>query len=96
MNYITREEASAVLQTLIDSDILDEDLESALEEIKLCIEEECAGYHCWGASDEFDELSVAYREDMWTDELKAKLRSIHDKHSFTPAPYEVDYFKMKE
>ncbi len=81
----TRAEAVATLYELIDSGVLSEDLTSALELIARCIEEEDAETHLgvflWGAKDDdWVELFVAHREDLWTDELEAKVQAIYDKY----------------
>lgn len=89
-NIITRDEACVALRAIIESDILNDDLENALEDILNCIESEKNGYHCWGGDTDFFELFIAHRSDLFTDELKAKLQSIHEKYSFVPAPYEKD------
>lgn len=93
---ITREKAFEVLSDLLDSGILDGEIEKSLQEIMFCIEQEQLGYHCWGGDDDIYNLHVAYRVDLITDELKAELQAIHDKYSFTPAPYEAEQFKEIE
>lgn len=96
--YITRQEAINVIYNvineilpLVEDDFTQEDLEEYegyLQEIASCIEHECKGLHTWGAEEEVMELFIAYREDLWTDELKQRLGAINEKHSFKPAPYE--------
>lgn len=93
--YITRNEAIDVLYCLINSGILDDELEAEIEEIACCIEKENEGYHLWGADAEVGELFVARRQDQWTDELVSHLREIHDKYSFTPAPFERAEFEER-
>lgn len=90
MSYITRDEAIEVLQTMVNSDILDEDLENDLEEIITCIQSEDEGYHIWGADEEVGKLFTSYRTDLVTPELEEELNAISDKYSFTPAPYEAE------
>lgn len=89
-NYITRDEAIDVLQTLVNSDILEEDLEEDIEEIITCIQSEDEGYHIWGADEEAEKLFTSYRTDLITPELEEELNAISDKYSFTPAPYEAE------
>lgn len=90
---ITREEAIDALIQLENSDILDDSIIEQVSEIRMCLEHERQGYHGWGADDDFDKLFVAYREDLWTDELKAECAEISKKYSFTPAPFEAEELK---
>jgi len=90
---ITRDEACVALRAVIDSDILNDDLENALEDIFNCIKSEEDGYHCWGGDIDFFELYIAHRSDLYIDELKEKLRAVHEKYSFVPAPYEKEEFE---
>ena len=89
--FIARSEAVSVLSALIDSDILSEEIEDALQDIMFCIEQEQLGYHCWGGENELVELFSSY--SLWTDELNERVQAIHDKYSFTPAPYEAEELK---
>lgn len=91
--FITRSEAVSVLSALIDSGILSDEIEDALQDIMFCIEQEQLGYHCWGGENELVELFTSHRADLWTDELKEKVQAIHNKYSFTPAPYEAEELK---
>ena len=93
--YITRNEAVDTLYMLVNSDILDDDLRDKIEEIANCIEKENLGYSLWGAEEDATELFVARREDLWTDELKERLAEIHNKYSFTPAPFERADFEER-
>lgn len=87
---INRDDAIEVLRNLTESDILSEEIEEKLEQIILCIEEEQDGRHIWGAtSDDWTELHIAYRSDLWTDDLAMKMENICQKYSFVPAPYET-------
>lgn len=88
---ITREEATDVLYKIQGSDILSEELEDQIGQIIECIEEEKIGRHIWGAEDdEFAKLHIAYREDLWTDELIKECKEIEKKITFEPAPYEKE------
>ena len=53
---ITRKEACNVLEYLIDSPILDNDLLSDLADIVYCINAETVGLHVWGASENIVEI----------------------------------------
>ena len=80
---ITREEAVETLYEIINSGIISDDLESKLQDIANCIEDEDKehglGIMAWGMNrEEHGMLHTAYREDLWTDELKAKIQAIHD------------------
>lgn len=94
--FITREEAIETLVNLVNSGILDEELENNLEEIISCIDYERKGYHAWGADCEFTDLFIAYRSDLWTDELKERMQKLHNKYSFTPASYEQEEINDEE
>lgn len=81
----TRKEAIETLYELINSGILSEDISSKLEDIAKCIEVEDSennlGISLWGVlEDDWVELVIAYREDLWTDELKAKIQAIYEKY----------------
>lgn len=91
---ITRTEAIRVLRRLEECGILNEELENGVADILRCIDAERDGLHIWGAEDEWVKLYIAYREDLWTPELKAELQAINDKYSFVPAPYEAE--KLEE
>ena len=59
-HYITREEAIETLYDLINSNILDEELEESLQDIANCIEaEETHNVFLWGADCEAFDLFVA-------------------------------------
>ena len=88
---ISREEAIQTLVTLEESDILDDELQSKLMDIRVCIEEELQGWHFWGASDDdYMELHIARRADLWTKEAEEKCAELDKYYTFTPAPYEVN------
>lgn len=88
---ISREEAIETLSFLESNEILSEDLQGKLLDIRSCIEAELQGWHFWGAEDDdYIELHIARRSDLWTDEVKKKCEELDHKHTFTPAPYEVD------
>ena len=78
----TREEAIETISELIDSNILSDELTDKLEAIRQCISaEESHGIFVWGAEcDDWMKLFVAYREDLWTDELKKEIQSIYEKY----------------
>lgn len=95
---IGREEAIETLRNLVDTDVLSEDIQSKLDQIATCIEEEQDGRHIWGTEDDdWMELHIAHRDDMWTEDLYQKLNQICEKYSFVPAPQEVgDFVKEAE
>ena len=88
--YIARKQAISVLNEIIESGILKEYLEDALVDIVEIIKSEEHGLHLWGASDDAADFFVAYRTDLFTDELKAHLMELFNKYSFVPAPYEIE------
>lgn len=86
---IDRQTAIYTLRELEDSDILNDELIQKLIDIRTCIEAELDGWHFWGASDDdYMELHIARRQDLWTDEVKAKCEAIDKRHTFVPAEYE--------
>lgn len=83
-NMITRQEAVDTLYAMINSGILAEEIEDNLREIANIIEDEDKenglGIMAWEMdSEEYGMLHTAYREDLWTDELKKKVQGIYDK-----------------
>lgn len=93
---ITREEAIDALYEVINSGIIKEELSDELQEIANCIRDENLGMHTWGAGAEIGMLYVSTRQDLITDEMDKKAKEIYEKHAFTPAPYEEDYFNENE
>lgn len=88
---ITRDKAIETLVFLESNEILSDELQSDLADIRCCIEAEKNGIHFWGGDDsEYMELNVARREDLWTAEAEQKCMDIFKAHRFTPAPYEKD------
>ena len=89
---ISREEAIDVISMLEESDILKDDLKEKLTDIRTCIEAELQGWHFWSANDDdYVELHIARRSDLWTDEVKQKCEALDKAHTFIPAPYEKNY-----
>lgn len=90
-NAITREEAIETIYALVDSGILQEDIEGRLMDIANAIENEKFGLHMWGADNgEYDVLTTAVRADLMTEEYKANGQRIWDKYSFVPSPFEEE------
>ena len=86
---ITRDEAIVALYEIIDNPVIDEELRDKMLDIANLIEIEKAGMHFWGGNlEEYHEMVVSRRSDMWTDEAIAKADKIQKEHSFEPAPYE--------
>ena len=89
LTLITRNEAVDVLLTLVNSGILDKNIEEKLAEISTIIEDEEIGYHFWGADhSERVILFTATRVDLITDEMCEECNRIADKYSFTPSEHE--------
>jgi len=78
----TREEAIKTLYQLINSDVLSDEIAEKLEDIAKCIgAEDEQNIFIWGVEDnDWAELYIAYRSDLWTDELKARMKSIYEKY----------------
>ena len=94
---ISREDAIETLVFLESNDIISEDLQGKLMDIRTCIEEELQGRHMWGAADdEFMALHTAWREDLWTEDKIKECKEIAERHTFTPAPYEADEIGKEE
>ena len=90
-NSITRDEALKVLYAIIDSGILNEELEGHLQEIANNIENEKYGLHMWGAdNEEYGFLTTAVREDLRDEAYMEKGQRIWDKYSFVPSPFEEE------
>lgn len=88
---ITRDKAIETLVFLESNEILSDELQNDLADIRCCIEAEQNGIHFWGGDDsEYLELNVATREDLLTEEAKQRCMDIFKAHRFTPAPYEKD------
>lgn len=88
---ITRDKAIETLIFLESNEILSDELQNNLADIRCCIEAEQNGIHFWGGDDsEYLELNVATREDLLTEEAKQRCMDIFKAHRFTPAPYEKD------
>lgn len=88
-NMITREEAISAMYTLINTGILEEDLEETLQEIANAIEHERCGSHTWGAdAEEYATLVTSRRADLITAEYAAEKKRIVNKYAFEPSPFE--------
>lgn len=88
---ITRNKAIETLVFLESNELLSDELQNDLADIRCCIEAEQNGIHFWGGDDsEYLELNVATREDLLTEEAKQRCMDIFKAHRFTPAPYEKD------
>lgn len=85
---ITRDEAVRTLCDVADSGILRDDIVEKLEEIAGLILDEKRGLHGWGADENYRELMVAWREDIWTSEKAGRVLSIWDKYAFEPSEFE--------
>lgn len=81
---INRETATANLERLIGSGVIDEGLADTLEEIRFCIEAERAGLHLWGASDE-DIQIIEAPKCLAADISIERLEAVKSKYSFRDA-----------
>lgn len=95
--YITRQEAFNVLESLIESDILSDEICDQLHSIAECIEEERYCRHIWGGDpEEICELYTARRVDLITPEILNMCEEIHEKYEFKPATFETDIYDDAE
>lgn len=93
-HYLSRQEACTVLYELASSGVLSEELEENLDEIANLISYELDGEHFWGQPYESsDKLRVAYRDDLWTDELIKEVSEQHENARFVPAKNEINDLK---
>ena len=82
--YITREEATDVLYSLLGAGILDQKIEDSVEEIAMIIgHEKDDNLSLWGADDEAVDLFIAKREDLITPEWEAHLKELYEKYKMT-------------
>ena len=91
----TLEEAVETLYEIINSGILDKELESKLESVAKCIEEMDSEEHLalwlWGAEDtDWVDLFVAKREDLITDEWKSHLNEVYEKYRIKEPVLELE------
>ena len=82
---ITRDEALEVLYDLINSGIIAEDLEEALEDIAKCIraedKERDLGIDIWGAEEnDWIDLYILKREDLITPEWTQHCEEVYEKY----------------
>ena len=92
--YLSRQEAIDVLLSAASTGVLASELEDDLEEIANLISYELDGEHFWGQPYESgDKLRVAYREDLWTEELIKEVSAQHEHARFIPAPNEIQELK---
>ena len=77
--YITRKEAIKTIYDIMNSGILSEELENALQDIANCIEHENDGLFLWGADDEVSDLFTARRKDLIPPEWEKHCKSLYDK-----------------
>ena len=82
---ITRQEAVSVIYAIINSGIISEDLEDALQDIANCIEdEETLQIHSWGMpEDDYMTLHMTMRTDLPEyEEFMKKCEEIHQRYVF--------------
>ena len=87
---ITRERAISVIYQLINSGVLNEELEDQLQDIANCIEEEKLGIHAWGMYyEDYITLKTAIRTDLPdSDPFIQKQKRIIAEHRFSPSKFE--------
>lgn len=98
--YLYREEAIGALYGLINSGILEKELENTLEELTIILESELDGIHLWGRKySDCDLIHTAMRSDLITDDVKKKIENQYHSVKFTPCNAEqdelIDYFNER-
>ena len=94
IKFLSRDEAIELLQDVVESDILKDEIVDGLEELIELIRYERDGEHFWNQPYEAaSKLRIAYREDLLTPELVSEIEQQHVNARFTPAPNEVDDLK---
>lgn len=69
---IDRDNAILTLTTLIDSNVLNDDICFELSEIRTCIRGEKQGYFLWGAANDYQDLYNIRKGDIeWQDYYEA-------------------------
>lgn len=83
-NMITRDGAIETLYSLINSDVLSDEIEGQLEDIAKCIQAEDSendlGLFLWGADDDYVDLYVARREDLIDDAWNKHQQELFEKY----------------
>ena len=78
--YVTRKEAIKIIYDTMNSGILSEELENALQDIANCIEHENDELFLWGADDEVSDLFAAWRKDLIPPEWEEHCKSLYEKY----------------
>ena len=90
---VTRDEAAEAIYEVINSGILDDDLEGRLEDIASCILREKDGLHLWGADDkDVVELYTTVRSDLVTPEYEQHIDELYYHYKFDPSEQEQEDF----
>ena len=87
---ITREQAILTIFELVNSEILKDEVVDALEDIRICIEEEEIGRHVWGVPDDWiAKLHTSVRTDLLTEDILDEYDNIHKGITFKPSTFET-------
>ena len=82
--YMTRSEAVDVLRRFVNTDILDQELADAVEEIKMILlHENEDNLSLWGAEDEASDLFVAKREDLIDEQWEQHCEELYDRYKIS-------------
>lgn len=95
---ITRDEAVDTLYSLINSNVLDEELCDSIESIANCISAERDGLHLWNADDqEVAELYTSVRDNAPDADAHMELcNKLYAKYCFAPSRFEEPDFTAGE
>lgn len=91
--YITRDKAIEAIYRVVNSGILEDELEEDLVDVANNIQLEKVGIHAWGADDELSQMFVAHRSDLITDEIVERDMKLQEEYSFIPCPHERSEFE---
>lgn len=94
---IDRQKAVQVLYDLMNSGMLDGELEDELQDIANCIEAENSNLHLWDA-DDLDAAALMTNpntENLDYEKFMAKCDRIYKKYCFEPSRFEKDLAELK-
>lgn len=93
---MSREESMQVLCSLMNTGILSEDVELALNDIVICIQGEINGFHFWSGDDQdITDLNTAKRADTITDDWLQHCEKIANKYKYGLSPFEIELEKKE-
>lgn len=88
---ISREDATEILDILIGSELLSDDINGALHDILVAIAAEDDGLHIWGIpDDDVMDLYTKSREEFITDTFKEHVDALYKAYRYTPSKHEQE------